>query len=87
MQKKKIVTAVAIAAFGVSVGFGAVAHADVRPASQGAVQTAMPGQDSSEDKKLASQRFVSSELIQSKLDYQICLPRWYDAGKSYPLIV
>ena len=41
----------------------------------------------SEDKKLASQRFVSSELIQSKLDYQICLPRWYDSGKSYPLII
>ena len=88
MQKKKLVTAAVIAAMGFSVGFGAMAHAEeVRQASQGAVQTAMPGQDSSEDKKLASQRFVSSELIQSKLDYQICLPRWYDAGKSYPLII
>ena len=86
MQKKKIVTAAAIAAFGFSFGFGAMAYAD-SPATQKAVQTAVPGQDSSEDKKLASQRFVSSELIQSKLDYQLCLPRWYDSGKSYPLIV
>ena len=86
-MRKKIVTAVAMAALGFSFGFGGMAQAEAGQAPQTAVQKAVPGQDSSEDKKLASQRFVSSELIQSKLDYQICLPRWYDSGKSYPLII
>ena len=86
-MRKKIVMAAALAALGVSFGFGGMAQAAVSQAPQTAVQKAVPGEDSSEDKKLASQRFVSSELIQSKLDYQICLPRWYDSGKSYPLII
>ena len=86
-MRKKIVTAAAMAALGFSFGFGGMAQAAVSQAPQTSVQTAAPGQDSSEDKKLASQRFVSSKLIQSKLDYQICLPRWYDSGKSYPLII
>ena len=86
-MKKKIMMAATIAALGFSFGFGGMAQAEVSQAPQTAVQTARPGEDSSEDKKLASQRFVSSELIQSKLDYQICLPRWYDSGKSYPLII
>ena len=86
-MQKKMVTVAAMAALGLSIGFGGMAQAEVSPSAQAVVQTAVPGQDSSEDKKLASQRFVSSELIQSKLDYQICLPRWYDAGKSYPLII
>ena len=86
-MRKKIVMAAALAAFGFSFGFGGMAQAAVSKAPQTAVQKAVPGEDSSEDKKLASQRFVSSELIQSKLDYQICLPRWYDSGKSYPLII
>ena len=86
-MKKKIMMAATMAAFGFSFGFGGMAQAAVSQAPQTAVQKAVPGQDSSEDKKLASQRFVSSELIQSKLDYQICLPRWYDSGKSYPLII
>ena len=83
MQKKIMMAA----ALGFSFSFGAMAQAAVSQAPQTAVQKAVPGQDSSEDKKLASQRFVSSELIQSKLDYQICLPRWYDSGKNYPLII
>lgn len=86
-MQKKIMMAATIAALGFSFGFGGMAQAEVSQAPQRAVQTAVPGQDSSEDKKLASQRFVSSELIQSKLDYQICLPRWYDSGKSYPMII
>ena len=86
-MQKKIMMAATIAALGFSFSFGGMAQAAVSQAPQTAVQKAVPGQDSSEDKKLASQRFVSSELIQSKLDYQICLPRWYDSGKSYPLII
>ncbi|WP_026760461.1 hypothetical protein [Selenomonas ruminantium] len=86
-MQKKIMMAATIAALGFSFSFGGMAQAAVSQAPQTAVQKAVPGEDSSEDKKLASQRFVSSELIQSKLDYQICLPRWYDSGKSYPLII
>ena len=92
MQKKKIVTAFAIAAFSFGFGFGSMAHAEFRPATTEALETHTgtpvgPGQDSAEDKLPASQRFVSSEAIQSKLSYQLCLPRWYDSSKSYPLIV
>ena len=88
-MQKKIMMAATIAALGFSFSFsfGGMAQAAVSQAPQTAVQKAVPGEDSSEDKKLASQRFVSSELIQSKLDYQICLPRWYDSGKSYPLMI
>ncbi|SFH68856.1 hypothetical protein SAMN04487861_102112 [Selenomonas ruminantium] len=93
MQKKKIVTAVAVAAFGVSLGIGAMtAQAEFRPATQGAMETRTgvpvgPGQDSAEDKLPASERFVSSKDMGSQLEYQLCLPRWYDSSKSYPLIV
>lgn len=92
LQKKKIMTAVVLAAFGFSVGLGALAHAEFRPASSEAMEKrtgipAAPGEDLSTDKLPASQRFVSSEDIQSKFSYQICLPRWYDSAKSYPLIV
>jgi predicted peptidase len=89
MEKKTLLTAVAIAAFGFNVGFGSMAHAEFRPATQEALEThtgvkAAPGQDSSEDKLPASQRFVSTE---GKIPYQLCLPRWYDSAKTYPLIV
>ncbi len=89
MEKKKILTAVAIAAFGFNVGFGAMAHAEFRPATQEALEThtgvkVAPGQDSSKDKLPASQRFVSTE---GKIPYQLCLPRWYDSAKTYPMIV
>ena len=70
-MQKKIMMAATIAALGFSFSFGGMAQAAVSQAPQTAVQKAVPGEDSSEDKKLASQRFVSSELIQSKLDYQI----------------
>ena len=89
MEKKKILTAVAIAAFGFNVGFGAVAHAEFRSATPEALEThtgvkVPPGQDSAEDKMPASQRFVS---FGGKILYQLCLPRWYDSAKAYPLIV
>ena len=89
MEKKRILTAVAIAAFGFNVGFGAVAHAEFRSATPEALEThtgvkVPPGQDSAEDKKPASQRFVS---FGGKIPYQLCLPRWYDSAKAYPLIV
>ena len=89
MQKKKIVTAFAIAAFSFGFGFGSMAHAEFRSATPEALEThtgvkVPPGQDSAEDKKPASQRFVS---FGGKFPYQLCLPRWYDSAKTYPLIV
>jgi len=89
MQKKKIVTAFAIAAFSFGFGFGSMAHAEFRSATPEALEThtgvkVPPGQDSAEDKKPASQRFVS---FGGKIPYQLCLPRWYDSAKAYPLIV
>ena len=61
MRKKKIMTAVALAAFGFSVGFGSLAQAEFRPASSEAMENrtgipAAPGEDLSTDKLPASQR-------------------------------